>query len=141
MVAERPSPLLRGARRCRFAADPRPRRSSCANRVIDMDVQACEDGGPDGRRACNPEQSGAALGGAWFELEHTAAGIDFGRGVGDRLDWLDEAASALRTLFDGGRVTSEPGAHYAFDDLVLLPRPVQQRLPLLIGGGGEKKTL
>jgi alkanesulfonate monooxygenase SsuD/methylene tetrahydromethanopterin reductase-like flavin-dependent oxidoreductase (luciferase family) len=83
----------------------------------------------------------AALGGAWFELEHTAAGIDFGHSVGERLDWLEEASSALRTLFDGGTVTSAPGAHYAFDELVLLPRPVQAHLPILIGGGGLKKTL
>lgn len=83
----------------------------------------------------------AALGGAWFELEHQAAGIDFGHSVGERLDWLEEATSALRTLFDGGSVTSAPGAHYAFDDLVLLPRPVQAHLPILIGGGGLTKTL
>ena len=83
----------------------------------------------------------AGLGAAWFELEHRAAGIDFGRSVGERLDWLDEACGALRTLFDGGRVTSPESGHYRFDDLVLLPRPVQAHLPIMIGGGGLKKTL
>jgi alkanesulfonate monooxygenase SsuD/methylene tetrahydromethanopterin reductase-like flavin-dependent oxidoreductase (luciferase family) len=81
------------------------------------------------------------LGGAWFELEHMAYGIPFGRGFGDRLDWLDESAAACRALLDGDTVTSAPGAHYAFRDLHQEPRPVQQRLPLMIGGSGRTKTL
>jgi alkanesulfonate monooxygenase SsuD/methylene tetrahydromethanopterin reductase-like flavin-dependent oxidoreductase (luciferase family) len=83
----------------------------------------------------------AGLGGAWMEPEHTATGIDFGSGIGQRLDWLDESVAALRALLAGERVSSQRGGHYQFNDLVLLPPPVQQRLPIMIGGSGEKKTL
>ncbi len=83
----------------------------------------------------------AGLGGAWFELEHRAHGIEFGSGFGQRLDWLDESVGAIRRLLDGQEVTSAPGDHYAFDRLVHSPRPLQPHLPILIGGGGEKKTL
>ena len=81
------------------------------------------------------------IGGAWFELEHRAHGIDFGSGFGQRLDWLDESTRAMRALLDGETVTSDAGGRYGFHDLRQLPRPVQARLPIMIGGSGEKKTL
>jgi len=81
------------------------------------------------------------LGGAWFEAEHTAFGIDFGSGFGQRLNWLAEAVPVARALLDGETVTSEPGGRYAFKDLRILPRPVQAHLPIVIGGSGERKTL
>jgi alkanesulfonate monooxygenase SsuD/methylene tetrahydromethanopterin reductase-like flavin-dependent oxidoreductase (luciferase family) len=80
------------------------------------------------------------IGGAWFETEHRAFGIDFGTGFGQRLDWLGEAVPAIRTLLDGGEVTST-GGRYGFDHLRLAPPPVQSHLPIMIGGGGERKTL
>ncbi len=81
------------------------------------------------------------LGGAWAEIEHTSFGIDFGSGFGQRLDWLDEAVAACRAALEGEVVTSAPGGRYAFDQMRIVPGPVQDRLPIMIGGGGEKKTL
>ncbi len=80
------------------------------------------------------------LGGAWFELEHRAHGIDFGSGDGERLDRLDEAVGIIRAVLDGDEVT-HAGRFYRTDALVGLPRPIQARLPIMIGGGGERKTL
>jgi alkanesulfonate monooxygenase SsuD/methylene tetrahydromethanopterin reductase-like flavin-dependent oxidoreductase (luciferase family) len=80
------------------------------------------------------------IGGAWFELEHKAHGIEFGSGFGERLDWLDEAVGAMRAALDGQSVTSADG-RYRFDDLRHQPRPVQAHLPIMIGGSGERKTL
>ena len=81
------------------------------------------------------------IGGAWMEPEHRAHGIDFGSGVGQRLDWLDESVGAMRRVLDGESVTSEPGGRYAFDDVRHQPPTVQRHLPIMIGGSGEKKTL
>jgi alkanesulfonate monooxygenase SsuD/methylene tetrahydromethanopterin reductase-like flavin-dependent oxidoreductase (luciferase family) len=92
------------------------------------------DHASDGRAICG-------IGGAWFELEHTAHGIEFGSGFGQRLDWLDESVAALHSLFAGETVTSSAGGRYQFDGLRLEPPPIQGHLPIMIGGSGERKTL
>jgi len=80
------------------------------------------------------------IGGAWFEREHDAFGIDFGTGFGDRLDRLDESVMLMRRLLDGERF-SHDGRYYQLHDALCEPRPIQKRLPILVGGSGPRKTL
>lgn len=80
------------------------------------------------------------IGGAWFEREHDAFGIDFGSGFGERLDRLDESVMLIRRLLDGERFSHE-GGFYAMHDAVCAPRPIQAHLPILVGGSGPRKTL
>jgi len=79
------------------------------------------------------------IGGAWFETEHRAYGIDFGGSPGERLRWLEEAVRIMRGMLHGER----PSGHrfYSAREVRNDPMPVQDRLPILIGGGGEKRTL
>jgi alkanesulfonate monooxygenase SsuD/methylene tetrahydromethanopterin reductase-like flavin-dependent oxidoreductase (luciferase family) len=82
------------------------------------------------------------IGGGWFADEHRAFGLDaeFGTGFGERLDRLAEAVPLIRRLLDGERVT-HVGRFYRLHDALAAPRPVQARVPLLIGGSGPTKTL
>ncbi len=80
------------------------------------------------------------IGGGWFAREHEAFGIDFGSGFGERLDRLDEAVGLIRRLLDGETVTHD-GRFYRMDEASCEPRPIQTRLPILIGGSGPTKTL
>lgn len=80
------------------------------------------------------------IGGAWFDREHDAFGIDFGTGFGERLDRLDESVMLMRRLLDGERFSHE-GRFYTMHDALLAPRPIQPHLPILVGGSGPRKTL
>lgn len=79
------------------------------------------------------------IGGAWFETEHRAYGIEFGGSPGERLRWLEEAAAIMRGMLHGETPSGE--RFYVTHEVRNDPPPVQRALPLLIGGGGEKKTL
>jgi F420-dependent oxidoreductase-like protein len=83
------------------------------------------------------------IGGAWFEREHDAFGFDetWGSGFGERLDRLDESVMLLRRLLDGEPIAEHVGRFYTMRDALCEPRPIQARLPILIGGSGPQKTL
>lgn len=78
------------------------------------------------------------IGSGWMESEHTAYGIEFGT-FSDRFEKLEEALQVLISL-RGRETTSFDGERYRFVDAPLSPKPVGA-LPILIGGGGERKTL
>ncbi len=80
------------------------------------------------------------LGGAWLAREHHMHGIDFGASAGERLDRLHEAVPLIRRLLDGETVTHS-GRFYNLVEAEQFPRPLQTRLPILIGGQGRRKTL
>jgi F420-dependent oxidoreductase-like protein len=79
------------------------------------------------------------LGAGWSAVEFDAYGIPF-LPVGQRMDMLEEAAACVRGLLRDESVTFE-GAHFKLADARNEPRPVQDEVPVWIGGGGEKRTL
>jgi F420-dependent oxidoreductase-like protein len=79
------------------------------------------------------------IGAGWQENEHEKYGFDFSTLKG-RLDRLDEAVEIITSLLANVR-TEYQGTHYTLTDAPLDPKPVQTKVPLLIGGGGRKRTL
>ena len=79
------------------------------------------------------------LGAGWHIWEATAYGYAF-PDIGTRLDMLDEAIQVVRGMLTSER-TNFNGKHFQVVDASCLPPPVQPRLPIWIGGLGEKRTL
>jgi len=79
------------------------------------------------------------IGAGWQENEHEKYGFDFSTLKG-RLDRLDEAVEIITSLLRNPR-TDFDGKHYSVVDAPLDPKPIQNKVPLMIGGGGRKRTL
>jgi F420-dependent oxidoreductase-like protein len=79
------------------------------------------------------------IGAGWQENEHAAYGLSLG-GPRERLDRFEEAAQILNSLLRQRRTTFD-GQYFQLADAPCQPAPVQDRLPLLIGGSGERRML
>jgi F420-dependent oxidoreductase-like protein len=79
------------------------------------------------------------LGAGWAEVEYRAYGIPYPE-IKVRLDQLEEGVQVLRGLLHDD-VTSFDGKHFSLREARNEPRPVQAKLPIWVGGGGEKRTL
>ena len=97
-----------------------------AKQVATLDVLSA------GRAMCG-------LGVGWFAQEYAAAGIDF-PSLDQRYDYLDDALQAMPLLWGKGSPPFE-GATVAIAETLCYPRPLQDHLPIVVGGSGERRTL
>ena len=79
------------------------------------------------------------LGAGWHEWEARAYGYEFPP-IGTRMQMLDESLAIVRGLLTQERTTFA-GRHFRVENASCLPAPLQRRLPIWVGGLGEKKTL
>ncbi|EST37371.1 F420-dependent oxidoreductase [Streptomycetaceae bacterium MP113-05] len=79
------------------------------------------------------------LGSGWFEDEHTAYGIPFPK---EKLARLEEQLAIVTGLWSTpvGQKFDYDGRYYRLSDSPALPKPAQPRIPVLVGGLGEKRT-
>lgn len=79
------------------------------------------------------------LGTGWFEREHAAYGIPF---PARRFDLLEEQLAVVTGLWStpAGETFTFEGAHYRLDAAPALPKPVQSPVPVIVGGGGPRRT-
>ncbi len=81
------------------------------------------------------------LGAGWYQQEHEAYGIEFPP-LGERFDRLEEQLEIITGMWSTpvGDTFESPGGHYPVTASPALPKPVQSPVPIVIGGGGPKRT-
>ena len=78
------------------------------------------------------------IGAGWFEFEHDSLGFEFGTFT-DRFERLEESLQIILPMLRDERPTVD-GSRYQVKDAINQPPPIS-RIPVMIGGSGEKKTL
>ncbi len=79
------------------------------------------------------------IGAAWHDIEHVGLGFDF-PSVKERMDRLEEALKICRAMFTE-EAPSFDGRYYRTSEVRNVPRPLRGDIPIMVGGGGEQRTL
>ena len=80
------------------------------------------------------------IGAAWYEREHKGLGVPYPP-ISERFERLEETLQICNQMWSDDDGPYE-GKHYQLAETICSPRPIQQPRPkILIGGGGERKTL
>lgn len=79
------------------------------------------------------------LGAGWYKAEHDAYGIAF-PSLGERFERLEEQLAIVTGLWSATDSFSFAGRHYSLQNSPGLPKPVQAKVPIIVGGGGPKRT-
>jgi F420-dependent oxidoreductase-like protein len=79
------------------------------------------------------------LGAGWYQAEHDAYGIPF-PALGERFERLEEQLAIVTGLWAAPGLFNHEGRHYTLVNSPALPKPVQSSVPIVIGGGGAKRT-
>jgi len=81
------------------------------------------------------------IGAAWYEREHKGLGVPF-LSVPERFERLEETLQICLQMWDPGANGPYEGRHFTLAETLCCPAPLSQpHPPILIGGGGEKRTL
>ncbi|WP_431839803.1 LLM class F420-dependent oxidoreductase [Gordonia hongkongensis] len=83
-------------------------------------------------------RSQLGIGAGWYELEHDSLGYEFGTFT-DRFERLEEALQIILGML-AGEAPSLDGDRYRVTNALNVPAPLS-KIPVMIGGGGERKTL
>ncbi len=82
------------------------------------------------------------MGAGWFDEEHHAYGIPYDTSNAGRFDALEEQLEIVTGLWGTpvGRFFDHDGEHYTLSSSPALPKPVQDPVPVILGGGGPRRT-
>ncbi len=78
------------------------------------------------------------IGAAWYEREHRGLGVPFPP-LAERFERLDETLQVVRQMWSDDNGPFH-GRHFDLAETICSPQPLH-RVPIMVGGGGEKKTL